>query len=26
MLRHPPFSCLAEMFDVTNTSFTLLPP
>jgi len=26
MLRHPPFSCLAEMFDATNTSFTLLPP
>jgi len=26
MLRHPPLSCLAGMFDLTNTSFTLLPP
>jgi len=26
MFQHPPFSCLAGMFDVTNTSFTFLPP
>jgi hypothetical protein len=25
MLRHPPLSCLAGMFDLTNTSFTFLP-